>query len=307
MPQPNKIPKPFAASGDKNTIPESTETIGLASWNEGFPAITSTPFAEGGLAPKRNDFNGIFNALSAATVWNQQGGVYAYDNTTDYEVGNVVLYSGNLYKCLVANGPSSAVKAPSDTTVWDAIATASGYLPLSGGTMTGDISFNATFPIIKKISDDGSLGIYGGSASGKGAEIAVLGKDNTSKPGYFELRARDGTNNKILQGKPDGTLTWDGKAVETNISNTTAYYRLSNGLQILTGSASSSSSAPVTVNFSHPFAEAPRVMISSFSTSTTMFVPKCESIKTSFDLVCVNSNNSYISASVRWLAFGIGA
>ena len=118
MPQPNKIPLAFAASGDKNTIPESTETTGLASWREGFPAITSAPFSEGGVAPKRADFNGIFNALSLAIVWQQQGGFYAYDNATDYEVGNVVLYSGDLYKCLAANGPSSAVKAPTNTAFW---------------------------------------------------------------------------------------------------------------------------------------------------------------------------------------------
>lgn len=112
MPQPNKIPKAFAASGDRNTIPESTGTLGLASWNEGFPAITSVPFAEGGLAPKRADFNGIFNALSAATVWNQQGGVYTYDNTTDYEVGNLAFSDGTIYQCITANGPSSSVKNP---------------------------------------------------------------------------------------------------------------------------------------------------------------------------------------------------
>lgn len=123
MPQPTKIPRPFADSGDKNSIPDSTGNIGFASWQEGFPQITSEPFANGGVAPKRADFNGIFNALSLATVWQQQGGVYAYDATTDYEVGNVVEYSGDIYQCLVANGPGSTVKAPTDTTAWDKIAT----------------------------------------------------------------------------------------------------------------------------------------------------------------------------------------
>lgn len=124
MPQPNKIPLAFAASGDKNVIPESTETTGLASWRDGFPAITSTPFSEGGIAPKRADFNGIFNALSLATLWQQQGGFYAYDNATDYEVGNVVEYNNDLYKCITANGPSSSIKAPTDATVWCKIMTA---------------------------------------------------------------------------------------------------------------------------------------------------------------------------------------
>ena len=109
MPQPNKIPLAFAASGDKNTIPENTETTGLASWREGFPAITSAPFSEGGIAPKRADFNGIFNALSQSVIWLQQGGVYAYDVNTDYEAGNVVLNAGGLYVANAANGPSSVV------------------------------------------------------------------------------------------------------------------------------------------------------------------------------------------------------
>ena len=137
MPQPNKIPLAFAASGDKNTIPESTETTGLASWREGFPAITSAPFSEGGIAPKRADFNGIFYALSLAVMWMQQGGVYAYDVNTDYEAGNVVLDAGGLYVANAANGPSSAVVQPSsDTTgaTWKlvrldlATQTAAGYM-----------------------------------------------------------------------------------------------------------------------------------------------------------------------------------
>ena len=109
MPEPTKIPRAWASSGDKNVIPESTLTLGLASWSEGFPAITSTPFAQGGLAPKRADFNGVFNALSLAALWYQQGGIYAYDNTTDYESGNLVIESGIFYICKVANGPGSTV------------------------------------------------------------------------------------------------------------------------------------------------------------------------------------------------------
>ena len=124
MPEPTKIPRPFADSGDKNSIPDSSGGLGFASWQEGFPAITGTPFAQGGVAPKRADFNGVFNALSAATIWAQQGGVYAYDATTDYEVGNIVEYNNDLYKCITANGPSSTVKAPTDTTVWSLVMTA---------------------------------------------------------------------------------------------------------------------------------------------------------------------------------------
>ena len=116
MPEPTKIPRPFAASGDKNSIPDSSGGLGFASWREGFPAITSAPFSEGGIAPKRADFNGIFNALSQSVMWLQQGGVYAYDADTDYEAGNVVLDAGGLYVANAANGPSSSVVQPSSDT-----------------------------------------------------------------------------------------------------------------------------------------------------------------------------------------------
>lgn len=150
MPEPTKIPRPFADSGDKNSIPDSSGGLGFASWQEGFPSITGTPFAQGGVAPKRADFNGIFNALSAATVWNQQGGVYAYDATTDYEVGNVVLYSGDLYKCISANGPSSSIKDPTDTAIWakviltTATTAADGYMSAADKTKLNGLE-NATF------------------------------------------------------------------------------------------------------------------------------------------------------------------
>jgi hypothetical protein len=116
MPQPSKIPLAFAASGDKNVIPENTETTGLASWREGFPAITSAPFSEGGIAPKRADFNGIFNALSTVALWYQQGGFFVYDDFTNYEIGNIVIYSGEIYVCKIANGPASVLHSPANDT-----------------------------------------------------------------------------------------------------------------------------------------------------------------------------------------------
>lgn len=219
MPEPTKIPRPFADSGDKNSIPDSSGGLGFASWQEGFPAITGTPFAQGGVAPKRADFNGIFNALSLATLWQQQGGFYAYDNTTDYEVGNVVEYSGDLYKCLTANGPSSAVKAPTDTTVWSKVMTAADtealYLPLSGGTMTGTIKINVDFPILSNSGTTGRITLAGGQTYANGALMGLYGKDHSSNPGQISLDAFDGVNLSRLLLKPDGTLTWNSKDVAT--------------------------------------------------------------------------------------------
>ena len=219
MPEPTKIPRPFADSGDKNSIPDSSGSIGFASWQEGFPSITSEPFAQGGVAPKRADFNGIFNALSLATLWQQQGGVYAYDNTTDYEVGNVVEYNNDLYKCITANGPSSAVKAPTDATVWDKVMTAADvsalYLPLAGGTMTGSIKTSASLAL-GRTNNSSQLTLVGGSDTNatSGAKC-VLNGDGYTNSGWFNLQAGNSGGYKQLIGKPDGTLTWDSKEIPT--------------------------------------------------------------------------------------------
>jgi hypothetical protein len=192
MPQPNRIPKAFAASGDKNSIPESTGTLGLASWNEGFPAITSVPFSEGGLAPKRADFNGIFNALSKAVLWYQQGGIFGYSQYVDYEQGNLVTWGVRLYVCEVANGPSSTVIKPVDDvagTYWrkvilfNATTTTDGYMSAEDKKLVDTIPNLGTFSAMFFSQTSGNFtapytGVYritlkGGGGGGGGARTDV--------------------------------------------------------------------------------------------------------------------------------------
>lgn len=87
---PTKSAVPFANSGTKNTIPVASQigiTPGLASFTDGFPPLTMTPIAAGGVPPYGADFNGILNFLSAATRWAQAGGNYAYDGAFSSAVG----------------------------------------------------------------------------------------------------------------------------------------------------------------------------------------------------------------------------
>lgn len=92
---------------------------------------------------------------------------------------------------------------------------ASGNLPLSGGTMEGTI-VSSVEPIISNNTDDGTVFIYGGTEMNRGARIGLNGKDNSFVAGAFTITATDGTNTKQFQGKPDGTLTWDGNNVLTD-------------------------------------------------------------------------------------------
>ena len=113
----------FAADGDKTIPPADSQTAGTGRFSQakGWTDVNSKPIGEGGIPPRRDDFNGAFYLLSTFLVWYQRGGIMQYTATLDYEPGNEVFSAGVKYRCLVANGPGTAkgVVAPSaDKTVW---------------------------------------------------------------------------------------------------------------------------------------------------------------------------------------------
>ena len=120
--QPAILSGAFAAEGDKNTIPANNDGLsGLASIAKGFPPITQVPLAQGGQPPQRQDFNGIFNLFSQFLLYAQNGGVYAYNNTLDYQPPCIISYEGEFYSCVAENGPSTSagVQAPTVATYWE--------------------------------------------------------------------------------------------------------------------------------------------------------------------------------------------
>lgn len=81
---PGKLLLPFANAGAKNSIPVASQigiVAGAASLTDGFPPLTRTPIAAGGVPPSGLDMNGILYALSAALRWANAGGGYVYDGT----------------------------------------------------------------------------------------------------------------------------------------------------------------------------------------------------------------------------------
>lgn len=98
-----------------------------------------------------------------------------------------------------------------------------GFLPLSGGTMTGGISTSVEGILVGK-DDTVGLRISGGTGWNNGSSVVIYGKDHASYPGMFRVKAKDGTNESILLGKPDGSLTWGGKNVLTSTNETTLKY-----------------------------------------------------------------------------------
>ena len=89
------------------------------------------------------------------------------------------------------------------------------YLPLAGGTMTGNITGNRDeFTILKK-DDAGSTVIRGGSAYASGASLILFGKDDENA-GIARLVAHDGTSNNNIVLYPDGKATVGGSDIITS-------------------------------------------------------------------------------------------
>jgi len=81
--KPDQITLPFAASGNKNTIPIASQigiTGGAASYTDGFPPLTMTPVAAGGIPPSGKDMNGVIYELSNIIRWLNAGGGFEYDS-----------------------------------------------------------------------------------------------------------------------------------------------------------------------------------------------------------------------------------
>ena len=82
--QPKLLSIPFASGGSKQDIPNDSQigiTAGRASYTDGFPPLTRTPLAAGGVPPFGTDFNGVLNDITAAIRWSQAGAGYPFDAT----------------------------------------------------------------------------------------------------------------------------------------------------------------------------------------------------------------------------------
>ena len=125
-------------NADTSTLPDdAAATAGIASLQKLFQIINATPLEAGGIAPDREDVNALFKYLGDQIFYTQNGGIPSYNAAYDYSPGRVVLYTdNNLYKCIQANGASSTVVAPTDSTYWSQIPT---YADLPDPMPTGVI------------------------------------------------------------------------------------------------------------------------------------------------------------------------
>jgi len=88
---PVKISLPFADAGSRREIPVDSQVgtaePGRASYETGFPPITFTPIAAGGIPPRGIDFNGVFYYITNLLRWQNSGGTFTFDAALAADIG----------------------------------------------------------------------------------------------------------------------------------------------------------------------------------------------------------------------------
>jgi hypothetical protein len=78
---------PFAINGDKNIPNETATGTETSSLNLGFLPITQEPLDDGGIAPERIDFNGMFYLSTDLRCFLQDGGVITFNSAVNTAIG----------------------------------------------------------------------------------------------------------------------------------------------------------------------------------------------------------------------------
>lgn len=145
MPNPEFIPVAFAENGVKNPIQKQLQPgqdPEDATWDSGWNPITMIPIEDGGLAPKGQDFNGLFNVLSQHAIHRQNGEQVKFsqdvvDEFGGYTIGSIVQSDDGLreYRSLIDNNTFN----PNTTSIanrWE-VYTGVGSLPIASSSTAG--------------------------------------------------------------------------------------------------------------------------------------------------------------------------
>lgn len=187
----------IAEYGIKNSIPTAATGTYLASVAEGFPEITLTPIADGGIPPAGGDLNGMLNLLSQFYFFNQNGGTYTFDpDVSDaiggYPLGAVLWYNGTdgSHIQVVSNIPNNTQNFVADPSLiggssspWSYVDTRMSNLPV-GSIVTSD--FPLSMDGLEPLNDSTNY------STGK-----LLTNVNTTYPDFWNLCVK---NKQAAQG-----------------------------------------------------------------------------------------------------------
>lgn len=186
---PTRIQVPFAESGPKNTVPVPSQvsiTPGAASFTTGFPPLTMTPVAAGGVPPFGQDMNGVLFDATAWARWQSAGGMVQYDSSFSTAVGGYPLgaiLASALYPLVYwCNAVDNNTSNP-DTG-------GAGWTALSGAGNSVVFGASGTFVVpagVTRVKVRAWGGGGGGGGAGGAASAGTAGVSGAFGEGYFDV------------------------------------------------------------------------------------------------------------------------
>lgn len=184
------------------------------------------------------------------------------------------------------------------------------FLPLAGGTMTGEIIRNTY--VVKNNTDDSYTEFLGGKDESS-SYLVLYGKNHPSTPGRINIRANNGTNSAYLTLDANGGFTWLAKELERVNAVGSNYIRFESGVQICWGhtatktvNGASSTSQVVTFpvafkNSDYAVSFTSRFVSGSWTNNTTLIN---NNTTTSVELFLQNVTGSVYGFYFVWMAVG---
>jgi hypothetical protein len=214
------------------------------------------------------------------------------------------------------NGASLTLKDNSDLA--NDLYGVSGGFELKAGdfSLKGETDGNLTWNDIIKLKKDGRIEILSEKTNSAtlgfdysnrtGAFLAVRGNDYTNNPGGFDLFARNSTQSVTLQGKVDGTLTWNAKPVVTLVSSWVSggnwYRKYSDGWIEQSGTISGTNNAFATVTLYLAFKNIDyTILLTQGGTNTSADRVSQYQSKTTTSF---KASRDDVSTAIRWYACG---
>ena len=218
MKNPKLIVKPFAKNGQKNVIPENYETSmesNQATWDQGFGQITMLPVAAGGLPPKGQDFNGIFNQISENIVYLSQGGRFKFSAEYAEAIGGypkgAILQSDDEkkeYLSLIDNNKVDFNTATDISASWKLVNTDDMLAQIAGKQPKGDYATKTEL----------NSGLAGKQPVGDYATKTELSSGLSGKQPTGDYATRTELNNGLSGKQPTGNYA-DGNTFKKNVDN----------------------------------------------------------------------------------------
>ena len=232
---PQVLQQPFAAQGDKNTIPNAATGTNKASLQEGFPPITGQPINQGGIPPERQDFNGIMNLNSQFYFAFQNGWLPTFsqdvsDAIGGYPQGAVLWYQTDnglqILQSTIPNNTNNFITNPSVIgTSWVTVGATQAYVQQA----IPNYFYTQISNCITKIPQDIKLTLVDGVLTLKaGSKVWYPnGKDEAGENVFASLTLAEDMSfgygsildNLFLMLSVDGSANWITPDTNSNITS----------------------------------------------------------------------------------------